>query len=150
MFSFTLFLMVCLRVTGIVAAEDCVPNAVKYAGSIVTSSLNGFLLVTIPATENWRISTTMCNAKIIPMIWINTVIMLIICPDCVMFKNIPNICHGSNGIITYFIDIEIISLNSLSMSFRLSPNILLIPNPNKNAKNNAVITDIKGGMEMEK
>ena len=33
--SRTPFWMVCANVTGIVAAEDCVPKAVAYAGSIV-------------------------------------------------------------------------------------------------------------------
>ena len=39
----------CLRVTGMVAADDCVPSAVKYAGSMVMRSLNGFFLTTMPA-----------------------------------------------------------------------------------------------------
>jgi hypothetical protein len=49
MSSLTPFFIVCFNVTGIVAAEDCVPNAVKYAGSILKSSFSGFLLTNSPA-----------------------------------------------------------------------------------------------------
>ena len=43
-------------VTGIVAAEDCVPKAVKYAGIIFPSSLNGFLRTNNAAMEYWKTS----------------------------------------------------------------------------------------------
>ena len=44
---------VCLSVTGIVAADDDVPSAVKYAGSIRQSSFSGLRRATAPATQNW-------------------------------------------------------------------------------------------------
>ena len=50
--SETPFFLACSRVTGIVAADDCVPRAVKYAGSIVQRSLNGFLRTNPPAMAN--------------------------------------------------------------------------------------------------
>ena len=42
--SFTPIFIVCRSVTGIVAADDCVPSAVKYAGIMVHSILSGFFL----------------------------------------------------------------------------------------------------------
>jgi hypothetical protein len=44
MSSLTPFLRVWRRVTGMVAAEDDVPSAVKYAGTMFQSNLNGFFL----------------------------------------------------------------------------------------------------------
>ncbi len=52
----TPFFFVCSSVTGIVAAEDCVPKAVKYAGIIFPSSLNGFLRTNNAAMEYWKTS----------------------------------------------------------------------------------------------
>ena len=48
-FSETPFFKVCSKATGIVAAEDCVPNAVNYAGIIVANNLKGFLFVSTAA-----------------------------------------------------------------------------------------------------
>lgn len=39
-------------VTGMVAADDDVPSAVKYAGSILRSRRKGFFFATSPATLN--------------------------------------------------------------------------------------------------
>ena len=64
---------VCWRVTGMVAAEDCVPRAVKYAGSMFQSSLNGFFLVSPPAITNWMIRIPMWMMNMIPMIFMKTV-----------------------------------------------------------------------------
>ena len=49
---FTPFLIVCSRVTGIVAADDCVPNAVMYAGNILRNRRSGFFFDTNPAIKN--------------------------------------------------------------------------------------------------
>ena len=48
--SFTPFFFACASVTGIVAADDEVPKAVIYAGSILPSSFIGFCFDTAPAT----------------------------------------------------------------------------------------------------
>ena len=47
--SRTPFFLVCASVTGMVAAEDCVPKAVKYATIIVLSIFSGFLPDMAPA-----------------------------------------------------------------------------------------------------
>ena len=44
---------VCLSVTGMVAAEDDVPKAVKYAGIMRQSSFSGLRFDSSPATANW-------------------------------------------------------------------------------------------------
>ena len=51
----TPFFFVCSSVTGIVAADDCVPRAVKYAGSIFLSNPKGFFFAKAPATTYWNI-----------------------------------------------------------------------------------------------
>ena len=68
--SLTPSFFACASVTGIVAADDCVPSAVKYAGSIVPSSLSGFLLLIEKndATVNCKSKTPICIAKIIRII----------------------------------------------------------------------------------
>ncbi|CFJ48311.1 Uncharacterised protein [Mycobacterium tuberculosis] len=50
-FSLMPFFLVWRRVTGIVAADDCVPIAVKYAGIIFFSIVKGFFRPICPATE---------------------------------------------------------------------------------------------------
>ena len=52
MSSLTPLFLVCSSVTGIVAAEDWVPSAVKYAGIMFQSSLNGFFFANPPAMLN--------------------------------------------------------------------------------------------------
>ena len=51
--SDTPFLRVCASVTGIVAADDDVPSAVMYAGSMFQSSFSGLRPTSRPATQNW-------------------------------------------------------------------------------------------------
>ena len=48
--SLTLFFNVRAKVTGMVAADDEVPRAVRYAGTIVASRRSGLRLDTMPAT----------------------------------------------------------------------------------------------------
>ena len=50
--SDTPFFLVCSNVTGMVAADDWVPSAVKYAGIMFQSSLKGFLRAIAPAMQN--------------------------------------------------------------------------------------------------
>ena len=45
------------------AAEDWVPSAVTYAGNIVRSIVNGFLLETAPAMQYWKTSMTQCRTS---------------------------------------------------------------------------------------
>src|SRR5699024_7453807 len=54
------FVFVRSKVTGIVAAEDIVPSAVKYAGSIFFNIANGFFLISEPATVYCTRSQTKC------------------------------------------------------------------------------------------
>ena len=56
--SETPFFLVWRRVTGIVAAEEEVPRAVRYAGSMVSRALSGFLRPMTPATMNWMARMT--------------------------------------------------------------------------------------------
>ena len=58
------------RVTGIVAADDCVPNAVKYAGIIRHNSFSGLRVVVenSDATENYKSNTAIWIAKITKII----------------------------------------------------------------------------------
>ena len=53
--SSTPFNFACRNVTGIVAAEDWVPMAVKYAGIIVLINLKGLEAVMLPAIRYWII-----------------------------------------------------------------------------------------------
>ena len=67
------------KVTGIVAAEDMVPTAVRYAGSMHLIRCNGFLPLAIPVTVNRQISQVICMAiaimRTFPKVWrvVNTV-----------------------------------------------------------------------------
>ena len=49
-FSDAPVLRACLNVTGIVAADDCVPSAVKYAGAIVFIKNERIRFESVPAT----------------------------------------------------------------------------------------------------
>src|SRR5699024_12431011 len=62
-FSRTFICLVLCNVTGIVAAEDCVPKAVKYAGDIVLSICNGFCRLIVPVVK--KIKRKYNNCKII-------------------------------------------------------------------------------------
>ena len=53
--SLTSFFSTHCNVTGIVAAEDWVPTAVKYAGNIFFINLIGFCFLTLPAILYWII-----------------------------------------------------------------------------------------------
>ena len=78
--SDTPFFLVCSKVTGMVAAEDWVPRAVKYAGIIFHSSLKGFFLTKPPAITNCSMRMPMWMRKMIPMIFMKTVRMENTCP----------------------------------------------------------------------
>src|SRR5699024_12236305 len=54
------FVLVRSKVTGIVAADDIVPSAVKYAGSIFFNIANGFFLISEPATVYCTSNQTQC------------------------------------------------------------------------------------------
>src|SRR5690606_16318977 len=56
--SFIFNFFACVRVTGIVAADDWVPKAVKYAGDIVFNIPIGFCLLIEPATVYCKIRYT--------------------------------------------------------------------------------------------
>ena len=87
--SETPFAIALLRVTGMVAAEDDVPRAVKYAGSIPARSLKGLRLVTIPATQYCRISTMILIRKISTTIVINALSTGAILPEAVISRKRP-------------------------------------------------------------
>ena len=74
-----------------VAAEDCVPNAVKKAGSMFFNIFNGFFPVKNPATLYWMSRTVMLMANIRMIILMKTANTGAICPLCVMERNMPNI-----------------------------------------------------------
>ena len=78
--SLTPLFLVQLRVTGIVAAEEDVPSAVKYAGSIFPRSLKGFFLTIPPAMQYWNTRRKMWRRKITPMIEMKTFMTCITCP----------------------------------------------------------------------
>ena len=90
----------CLYVTGIVAAEEEVPSAVKYAGSMVPSIFSGFWPDTAPAMPNCISNTTSVMIKIRMIILANTASTAATCPAEVIFKKMPKIYSGSSGIIT--------------------------------------------------
>ena len=59
--SETLFSFAEANVTGIVAADDWVPTAVRYAGIIVFNNFKGFSFLSIPAIEYWHNKYAICN-----------------------------------------------------------------------------------------
>ena len=74
-----------------VAAEDEVPRAVKYAGSMFARSFSGFLPVTAPAMQNCSNSRRMCRAKMTPMMAMNIFTTCRACPVYAMHKKMPKI-----------------------------------------------------------
>ena len=89
--SDTLFFNVCLSVTGIVAADEAVPSAVKYAGIMVARSLKGFRLVTAPARRYCKMRATKVMIKMTTMIFRNVASTTAICPSAAIFKKMPKI-----------------------------------------------------------
>ena len=85
----TPFFSVCFRVTGMVAADEDVPSAVKYAGIIFAKRRKGFLCDTAPAAIYCSKSKTTCITKMIPITEIKTEITRIACPVCVILKKMP-------------------------------------------------------------
>ena len=68
------------------------------------------------------------------------------CPSAPILIKIPKIKRGSRGMIAFSIIRVMISLNSCNSSFVLSPSIAATPNPITNARTNAVVTPISGGI----
>ena len=89
--SLTPILIVWRRVTGIVAADDDVPSAVKYAGIMVQSILNGFLRANNEAIQYWKTRMNTWMPKITAMTFANDMSIVPTCPDTVMVRNIPKI-----------------------------------------------------------
>ena len=148
--SLTPFLRVQSKVTGIVAADEEVPRAVKYAGSILPSSLNGLRLTIPPARQYWNTSRRIWRAKITPIMDMNTLITCMACPVWVMLRNMPKMYTGSNGMITTSMALTIMSLNSDARFFSPLEPKNAIPNPSRKANTRADITSTIGGMLMVK
>ena len=74
-----------------VAAEDCVPKAVKYAGIILPKSLKGFLLwrEKREAMVNCISNTPIWIRKITTMILMNVPRIGPTCPPMVMLRKMP-------------------------------------------------------------
>ena len=123
MFSRTPFLTACANVTGMVAAEDCVPSAVAYAGSIFFSNRNGFFPLTLPAMVNWISNNNTCRTNITMITFRNMAITLMTCPFTVMFKKIPKIWSGNKGMITASIKLTMIFWKSEKASRNAPPLI---------------------------
>ena len=70
--SLTPFFMVRRSVTGIVAALDDVPKAVKYAGNMFIRSLNGLRREKPPAMRNSYTNIIMCKTNITQIIFAKT------------------------------------------------------------------------------
>ena len=138
------------KVTGIVAADEEVPRAVKYAGSILPSSLNGLRLTIPPARQYWNTSRRIWRAKITPIMDMNTLITCMACPVWVMLRNMPKMYTGSNGMITTSMALTIMSLNSDARFFSPLEPKNAIPNPSRKANTRADITSTIGGMLMVK
>src|SRR5699024_11698497 len=76
-FSRTFICLVLCNVTGIVAAEDCVPKAVKYAGDIVLSICNGFCRLIVLAMKYIKSRYNKCKMIIRKNTFKNTLIMVV-------------------------------------------------------------------------
>lgn len=150
MFSLTPFFLVCAKVTGIVAADDCVPSAVAYAGSIFFSNPNGFFFPIRPAMRNCIKSKAIWSIKITIITRRNNKIMGNTELLTVIFRKMPNICKGNRGIITLAIRIVIISLKSKQACLSVFPFISDSPRPIQKDNSNAVITGTAAGISMEK
>ena len=146
----TPFFFVCSSVTGIVAAEDCVPRAVKYAGIMFLSRAKGFFFANTPAITYWKISMQMCRSMIIPNTLMNTLIISNTVPENVRFEKIPNTWKGRRGIIMLAITFVTMSWNSLKIFFIPSAFVTAIPRPRVNERMRALITSIIAGISMVK
>ena len=139
-------LIACRRVTGIVAAEDCVPNAVTYAVSMVRKRTNGFLRAISPAAKNWNNKRTTVIIKINTIIFRKMPRTCSTCPSAAIFKKIPYTNKGNNGMITPEMVLLITSLKPVRTFLRPSPlRMTVSPNPSTNAKTRADITPNRGG-----
>ena len=74
-----------------VAADDWVPSAVKYAGRMPTRRRSGLRLTKRAAMQYCTRSRTMCIAKITRIIFMKAASTEETCPVTVMFRNIQNI-----------------------------------------------------------
>ena len=89
--SLILFFLTHSSVTGIVAAEDWVPTAVKYPGIWFFNIFKGFLPVTNPAVVNCIIKYTICNGITTKYTLQNILNIFHTCPAYVIFANVPAI-----------------------------------------------------------
>ena len=80
-------------VTGMVAADDWVPSAVKYAGIIDHSSRSGLRVVVEKgaATEYWNRSTATWSTNITAMILMNVDATVATSPVTAMLRKMQNI-----------------------------------------------------------
>ena len=129
-----------------VAAEDCVPNAVKYAVIMILRARNGLLFAIKPAKINWINNKMMVSIKIRTTILINIANTLATWPATVISRNIPKIYRGNKGIITLLMTSMMISLNSPKTFFNTSPLEKLMPKPKMNDRIKALITSNTGGI----
>ena len=144
--SETPFLRVWASVTGIVAADDCVPKAVIYAGIMFHSSFKGFFPAKAPAMENCSRSIPMCRTNIIPMIFMKTFIIGNTCPAMVISMNMPKIYSGSSGMTAVFIILVTTSPKSRTAFLRVLSPRAASPRPRVKESTSAVITFMSGGM----
>lgn len=134
------------KLTGMVAAEDWVPKAVRYPGICNFRDLNTFFLLIEHEIVNWNNSIIIWEQIIIINTFQKTENTVATCPVYVILANIPTMCTGSNGIIMFSIAFVIIAWKSSAIFLRGLLLIAAIPKPNKNAKIRAVITFITGGI----
>ena len=148
--SLTLLRFTCSNVTGIVAADDEVPRAVKYAGSMFLIATKGFLPDIAPAIMYWISSSTMCRTNASKITFKVIEITLAACPVAVMFRKIPKMCSGSSGMMMFSMTFMMISPRPVKPS---ESDLLLMyakPIPIINDISKAPITSNSGGISILK
>ena len=129
-----------------VAADDCVPNAVKYAGIMVSSMRNGLRRDTTPATAYWKSNRMICIAKITPIIPANAPSTDETSPSIVIFMKMPNIYNGKSGMMAFTMTYCTQSRNSSNPRRSAPADRRAMHIPMTKANTNAVITLISGGI----
>ena len=84
------------------------------------------------------------------MILTKTEIIEATCPETVMLRNIPKMCSGNNGIMTFAMSKETMSRKSAAAIRRVSPLTADSPNPIQKESSRAVMMSRGAGISTVK
>ena len=148
--SLTPLLRVDFRVTGMVAADDDVPSAVKYAGSMFFSARNGLTPAYEPASRNWRIRITQVISVASTSTFRNADSVSVRLPFMPIDRNMPKMNGGSSGMTNFSMTFMITDRSSSAADMRVSDFTAVMAMPTVNANRSADITAKGGSISMVK